>query len=350
MASSPGYEAVWRTMDRAKIVGVIDLQGCNDVNGKSNINSMEDTMQGMHIIIEFKADGFVVGEIPRIISAVVAMTNGWLPANFFDISTRPEVYLPPPTPPPSLQRLYYFQSARYHFHELASNTHGGSFARAINAGSQSELQWEEHLREKLISCVTSSVSKRMENDWLSDLSNVVSPDLRRRVESFEAEHLEHHTQEIVRGTSSILPLVQTDAPVGAYSVTLALLREIVEKGLWPATSEARSRVIKSPGGSSGNILATKKRTIASSFPGNTISSGSFTVINEQIWQSDDLPLGNSLFAPLRKAVFELEEEIIRKNSPITAANGMSLSSLRRPSTHCAVNRNGMFLRFHFYVA
>ena len=336
MASSPGFEAVWRTMDRAKIVGVID------VNGKSNINSMEDAIEGMHIIIEFKADGFVVGEIPRIISAVVAMTNGWLPANFFDISTRPENYLPPPTPPPLLHRLYYFQSARYHFHELASNTHGVSFARAINTGSQSEIKWEDHLKKMLVSCVASSASKRLENEWLSDLCNVVSPDLRRRVESFEAEHLEHHSQEIVHGTSSILPLELADAPVGAYSVTLALLRDIVEKGLWPATSEARSRVIKSPSGSSGNILATKKRTIASLFPGNTISSGSFTVINEQFWQGHELPLGNSMFAPLRKAVFELEEEIIRKNSPITAAAGMSLSSLRRPSTHCAVNRNAQF--------
>jgi hypothetical protein len=42
MASSPGFEAVWRTMDRAKIVGVID------VNGKSNINSMEDATEGMY--------------------------------------------------------------------------------------------------------------------------------------------------------------------------------------------------------------------------------------------------------------------------------------------------------------
>jgi len=170
-----------------------------------------------------------------------------------------------------------------------------SFARAINTGSQSEIKWEDHLKKMLVSCVASSASKRLENEWLSDLCDVVSPDLRRRVESFEAEHLEQHSQEIVHGTSSILPLVLADAPVGAYSVTLALLRDIVEKGLWPATSEARSRVIKSPSGSSGNILATKKRTIASSFPGNTISSGSFTVINEQFWQGDELlPLGNSL--------------------------------------------------------
>lgn len=355
MASSPGYEAVWRTMDRAKIVGVIDLKNDFNANDKSGNDSMDD-IQNMHIILEFKADGFVIGQIPRLISAVVAMTNGWLPQNFFSVATRPEVYMPSPPPPPSLHRLYYFQSARYHFHELTSNAYaendssGGSFARTIQyAGSQSEIKWEEQLRGKLNLGGASSINSRMEREWLLELRNVVSPDLRRRVESFEAEHLvdQSRLENRVQESSSILPFVETDAPEGAFSVTLSLLRDVVENGKWPATSDARSRVIKSPGGSSGNILATKKRALASSFPGSSISSGSFTVINEKIWQSGELPLGNDLFPQLRKAVFELEEEIIRQmNSPLPAADGMKrgvISSLRRsPSTHCAINRNAQF--------
>ena len=357
MAASPGYEAVWRTMDRAKIVGVIDLKDGKDEKDESDDVSMEDTIQSMHIIIEFIADGFVVGSIPRIISAVVAMTNSWLPQNFFEIATRPEVYIPPPPPPPSLHRLYYFQSARYHFHELASNAHEGNdrlsaFARTIQfAGLQSE-KWEEQLREKLNSGVASIGSS--ENEWLLELRDVVSPNLRQHVESSEAEHLIDQSQLLNRVQDSsriIFPSVETDSPMGAFSVTLDSLRDVVENGKWPATSEARSRVIKSPAGSSGNILATKKKMfIASSFPGNSISSGSFTVINENIWQSGDLPLGNALFPQLRKAVFELEEEIIRQRSPLPAADGMelggSLDLRRSPSTHCAVNRNGESLWTH----
>lgn len=356
MAASPGYEAVWRTMDRAKIVGVIDLKYDKDAKDESDDESMEDTIQSMHIILEFIADGFVVGSIPRIISAVVAMTNSWLPQNFFEIATRPEVYMPPPPPPPSLHRLYYFQSARYHFHELASNAHGGNdslsaFARTIQfAGLQSE-KWEEQLREKLNSGVASIGSR--EKEWLLELRDVVSPNLRQHIESSEAEHLIDQSQFLnrVQDSSSIFPSVETDAPMGAFSVTLDFLRDVVENGKWPATSEARSRVIKSPAGSSGNILATKKKTfIASSFPGNSISSGSFTVINENIWQSGDLPLGNALFPQLRKAVFELEEEIIRQSYPLPAADGMelggSLDLRRSPSTHCAVNRNGESLWTH----
>lgn len=349
MASSPGYEAVWRTMDRAKIVGVVDLQYDNNASDERDNESMEDALERLHIILEFKADGFVVGEIPRIISAVVAMTNRWLPQNFFDIATRPEVYMPTPPPPPSLHRLYYFQSARYHFHELTSNaagesgSSGKSFARTIQAaGSQSEHNWEEQLREKLRlgGGASSVINRRTMKEWLSELRDVVSPDLRRHVESFQAEHLIEQSQEA--DSVQDLPLIETDAPMGAFSVTLDLLREVAENRLWPKTSEARSRVIKSPAGLLANILATKKKAIASSFPGDSISSGSFTVINEGIWQSDELPLGNALFPELRKAVFKLEEEIIHQSSSLPAAEGMTSSSLRRSSTHCAVNRNAQF--------
>ena len=356
MAASPGYEAVWRTMDRAKIVGVIDLKDGKDAKDESDDESMEDTIQSMHIILEFKADGFVVGSIPRIISAIVAMTNSWLPRNFFEIATLPEVYMPPPPPPPSLNRLYYFQSARYHFHELASNAHAGNdslgaFARTIHFAEFQSEKWEEQLREKLNSGVAPLGGR--EKEWLLELRDVVSPNLRQHVESFETEHLidQYQLLNSVQDSSSIFPPVETDAPIGAFSVTLDLLRDVVENGKWPATSEARSRVIKSPAGSSGNILATKQKLfIASSFPGKSISSGSFTVINEKIWQSGDLPLGNALFPQLRKAVFELEEEITRQSSPLPAADGMELggsSDLRRlPSTHCAVNRNGESLWTH----
>jgi hypothetical protein len=338
-------------MDRAKIVGVIDLKTGDDTNDSSKDELMDRAIQNMHIVLEFRADSFVVGQIPRIISAVVAMTNGWLPRNFVAIATRPEVYMPSPPPPPSLYKLYYFQSARYHFHELASNSHGGnvdlseSFARTIQfAGLSSEIKWEEELREKLNLNRDSSITGKMEREWLLDLRDIVSPDLRRLIESFEVEHLADQTQASNRvQESSNLPFVESDSPSGAFSVTLHLLRDVVRNGAWPTTSDARSRVIKSPSGLTGNILATKKKNLASSFPGNFISSGSFTVVNEEIWQSGELPLGNELFPQLRKSVFELEKEIIgQTNGLFPAADGMKRGDARTSSTHCAINRNAQF--------
>lgn len=69
LSVSPGFEAVWRTIDRAKIVGFIQNEKKND--------SLDDIIQNMHIVIEFRADGFVIGQIPRLITSLVASTNEW---------------------------------------------------------------------------------------------------------------------------------------------------------------------------------------------------------------------------------------------------------------------------------
>ena len=350
MMVSPGFEAVWRTMDRAKIVGFIDPQNESE-SGKSE--SLNDTIQNMHIVIEFRADGFVMGQIPRVISAFVGITNGWLPQNFFAISTRPEMYMPVSTIPPCLDKRLYFHSARYHFHELTSNANGmsddsdGAFVKTINSDSQSEEEWEMKLREKLLERDSITTGGKVEEEWLLELRDTVSPQLRRQIETAETEATAEQTHADKEVTES-LPNVDTDAPLGAFSTTLELLRGVVENGKWPATSDARSRVIKSPVGSSKSKLATKKRATISQFPRNeddSILSGSFTVVNSQIWLGD-LPLANDLFPELTKSVFQLEEEIIREtNSPLPAAEGMNRSSSQRrsPSTHCAVNRNGEFI-------
>ena len=339
-------------MDRAKIVGFVDLQN-ESSSGKTE--SLNDTIQNMHIVIEFRADGFVMGQIPRVISALVGFTNGWLPQHFFAISTRPEMYMPISTIPPCLDKRLYFHSARYHFHELTSNANGmsddsdGAFVKTINSDLQSEEEWEMKLREKLFKRDSITTGGKVEEEWLIELRDTVSPQLRRHIEKAETEAEQTHDDKEV---TESLPNVDTDAPLGAFSTTLELLRGVVENGKWPATSDARSRVIKSPVGSSKSKLATKKRATISQFPRNedgSISSGSFTVVNSQISDGDQ-PLANDLFPELTKSVFQLEEEIIRQtNSPLPAADGMDRSSSQRrrsPSTHCAVNRNGEFIILH----
>ena len=353
MASSPGFEAVWRTMDRAQIVGVVDLQRDNNVNNEIAMKVANDAIQNMHIVVVFKADGFVMGQIPRMMSALVAMTNGWLPPNYFEIATRPDVRMPGLPAPSCLYRRLYFQSARYHFHELTSNVNGRSegsnesFSKTVDPrASESEQLWEEYLQEKLLG--GSHLSHRIdEEEWLRELRAVICPGIRRHIEKVEAENhvAKYQLADNEHESPSNLPHVETDAPNASYSATLELLRDIADNGKWPATSDARSRVIKSPGLVSGNILATKKKNIVSKFPGQAISSGSFTVINEDVWGNTELPLGNFLFPELTKSVFELEREIVQCTcSPLPSAEGMTrgLSSTRRrlPSTHCAVNRNG----------
>lgn len=366
MSSSPSYEAVWRTMDRARIVGYL-------IDGEEeNTNNVND--DDMHIILEFKADGFVMGQIPRIVASIVAMTNGWLPQHFFEIACRPDVYLPAPPAPPLLEKKMYFEAARYHFHELTGNANGRTndpletFAKTIRTGSKVEETWEGELQKKLFSGGSSSddnISEmEAEQDWLHKLRDDISPDLRRQIiETVEADErlvAEHSTAtSSEHQQSSSVVQVDSDAPTGsAYSTTLGLLRHVVESGSWPATSDARSRVIKTitplgTSSSSQNVIATKKRkAIVSAFPGKILSAGSFTVVNEQIWESgsdneSSLPMANALFPELTKAVFDLEAEIIREtNSPLPAADGMnklqSDTPIRRPSTHCAVNRNGKF--------
>ncbi len=355
MASSPGFEAMWRTIDRAQIVGVVDLKSSDNADIEHASKGANNAIQNMHIILVFKADGFVMGQIPRMISALVAMTNGWLPPNFFEIATRPDVRIPELPAPTCLYKRLYFQSARYHFHELTSNANGRgessseSFAKTVQPGvSESEQKWEDLIRQKLLegSPLTSSQD---EEEWLRELRDDICPEIRRHIEVVEAENLAaKHQLDSEQESRTTLPIVETDAPIGAYSKTLELLRDIAENGKWPATSDARSRVIKSPGIVSGNFLTTKKKSLVSKFPGQTISSGSFTVINEGLWWNNELPLGNSLFPELTMAVFDLEEEVIRLTSPpIPSAEGMkrrlSSSRHRTPSTHCAVNRNGKHL-------
>jgi len=346
LSVSPGFEAVWRSIDRAKIVGFIQNEEKNE--------SLDDTIRNMHIVIEFRADGFVMGQIPRLISSLVALTNGWLPQNFFDVATRPDVYMPVTTVSSRLDKRMYFHSARYHFHELTSNglgddKTGNSLASTINSSSP-EDNWELVLRDRLLlSGKGDTTIESIEDEWLLELRDVTSVNLRKQIDKIETEEIVEQSLQSRKEDSTSLPLVDTDAPSGAYSTTLELLRNVIESGRWPTTSDARSKVIKASDTTTNAKLATKKKATISQFPntesGDIISSGSFTVVNGDIWDSSELPLANSLFPELTKAVFELEKEIIKQSteSPLPAAEGMNRSQQQRhPSSHCAVNRNARF--------
>ena len=261
-------------------------------------------------MIEFSGDGFVVGQIERVISTVVALTQGWLPQDFMAVATRPNIFLPAPLPPPGTANRLYYKSARYHFHELTGGRK--AFEDTIRLDSEAERQWESELQQTLSSVAPCPLEDLR---WLQKLRDDVCPAIQ--------EQLDRATTDL----SQSLPPTNTPE---VYSKTLSLLRGVVEAGRWPTTSQARARVIKQ---NEDGSMSTKKGASA-------ISAGSFTVVKEDLW-SGPLPLANDLFPELTDAVFQLEEALIDTMN-LQVAEGVDRGSTRKrsPSTHCAVNRNG----------
>jgi tRNA U38,U39,U40 pseudouridine synthase TruA len=343
MAASPSHDATWRTLDKASIVDIINLT--NAAEEDSDV----DDLQNVHVVLEFRADGFLLGTIPRLTSTIVAMANGWLPTNFFEVATRPDVYISAPSTSPFSNSMLYFHSPRYHFHELSAksdddfDSSGSQFESCIDDGLNA-YKWEKMLRSKLLAR-SSFTNTKDESAWLTELRDVISASVKQELQSTinlaeQADDQASLDEQI--GFSEVL----ASCPEGAYSNTVELLRDIVKNEQWPATSMARSRVIKATSSKRSNdssILTSKKGSVGTAFPGNSQSSGSFTVINVDLWEKDSgvpLPSANTRFPDLAKAVFDLEREIIDSQTPIPTADGMkrASSALRQPSTHCAVNR------------
>ena len=59
-------------MDRARIVGLVDSQNNDNDDGRNETDSPNYTssIRNIHFVLEFRADGSVAGQIPRVISAL----------------------------------------------------------------------------------------------------------------------------------------------------------------------------------------------------------------------------------------------------------------------------------------
>lgn len=347
MASSPSHDATWRTLDKASIVDIVNVTQVQD-------RSDTDELCNVHVVLEFRADGFLLGVLPRIISSIVAIANEWIPTKFFEVAISPDFYIEAPPSPPFAGRMMYFYSPRYHFHELTTANDDSSssgthiFNSCINGGSV-EYQWEKEIRSALIYQL-STINIEDERSWLARLRDEISVNIKRDMQP-TSETVPALVDEGTNldGKGNVIIDLQTPCPEGAYSDTLGLLRDIVSRQQWPSTSMARSRVIKSTctPGATNSVLTTKKNAVGSTFPGDNQSSGSFTVVNmNALKESNSIPIpaANSRFPDLAKAVFDLERAIILSQNPIPAADGMTKGRnvQRQPSTHCAVNRNAQF--------
>ena len=343
--ASPSNDPVWRALDQARIVEFVTIESPSSGSANNRPNLVA--------VIEFRGDGFVMEQVRRIVGSVIAMVNDWLPATTYaDIATRPDVAcLTTPLAPPG--RMYLART-RFHFLEL-TNFGGRSI---FDANQRNDIQgdmWRTKLHSELLHKTESELHTEM--TWLTNLRDVLVPQIKLQLDtiakqdkirkavsqqqsaatiSFRDEHVK--TQEPAR--------VQSEPP-RPYQKTLSLLRHIVDQKMWPRTSRARSRVIRSVDGP-GNVKHPDGHggpSLPTSYSGDLVQSGTFTVVNNYLVQeSSKYPLGNELFPELVEAIFELEVELARTFPPTCARRGPSThEDLRPSSTHCAINRNAEFV-------
>lgn len=340
--ASPNHDPVWRTLDQVKIVDFISSNDNHDLVA----------------VVEFRGDGFLKEQIRRLVGTLVAVLNGWIPENFFDTATRPDVVLL--ETPLAPDNHSYLSSARFHYYELVSN-HGlfsykkhqpqphflfppSHVSDITSTGNKNCYDGKQNLNLELkqkewLSCVQQALLKlsdtRGERGWLINLRDIVAPRIMDFVENMYIRQTEHRTVSYEDDSSkSFLHAMKnniSDVP-SVYHNTLTLLRIIYSTGKWPVTSTARSRVI-SPG-------ITSSTTVSSGAKQRSDLGGSFTVINSKLVNengkinSPPLPHSNFLFPDLVTSVFELERRL---------STHITTDKVRPPSTHCAINCNAQFL-------
>ena len=288
--ASPNNTPVWRTLDRARTIEFFENQN------------------NAAMVVELRGDGFVTQQVRRIIGTAMAMVHGWLPNDFFDIATKPDVFLETPIAP---EGYMFLAGARFDFNEVQR------MDIMFGASNGRQREWIEELQFSILDRHARETTSG--KAWLDDLRDVVAPRIRLQLQQLADDEAYRKARSAGIMVKPIFAKVDS-TELQLYEQTLTLLRDIVKSGKWPATSIARARVIRS----GDHSLQTQ--------------SGSFTVVNRARLAANDkvtpYPLANQLFPDLANAVFSLEQHLV-------AMAGSSVSS-RIPSTHCAVNCNAEF--------
>eukprot|EP00590_Aulacoseira_subarctica_P011983 CAMPEP_0172438496 /NCGR_PEP_ID=MMETSP1064-20121228/72827_1 /TAXON_ID=202472 /ORGANISM="Aulacoseira subarctica , Strain CCAP 1002/5" /LENGTH=382 /DNA_ID=CAMNT_0013187051 /DNA_START=1237 /DNA_END=2383 /DNA_ORIENTATION=- len=294
---------------------------------------------GLVAVVEFKGDGFLKEQIRRLIGTIVAVMNGWLPDFFFDLATRSDLaMIETPIAPDHRTYLAY---ARFHYYELITNHGIFSYKRAQpsphflsvpSRGSENlsdpanpEHRYELDMKRKNSTRDVQAALLKLsdtcaEQEWIRNLRDTISPRIRDSIEHISNRIPEYlPTTVTIKNNLSGVPAVYID--------TLTLLRAICASGQWPATSNARSRI----------LVVSSIKSVAQQ---NSNIGGSFTIINSKLLPNSNgaqkvslpIPHSNSLFPDLVESVFELERRL-------TSTDGYCS---RPPSTHCAINCNAQF--------
>jgi tRNA U38,U39,U40 pseudouridine synthase TruA len=236
--ASPNHDPVWRALDQVKLVDFIASQYSHDLVA----------------VIEFRGDGFVKEQIRRLVGSLVAVFNGWLPDNFFDLATRPDVVLL--ETPLAPDNHSYLAAARFHYYELVNN-HGlfsckrhqpqphflFPSSHTTTTGSrksypenrdverdQMQKKWIRHVQQALLQL--SDLYK--EKCWINNLRDTIAPRIVASLKNVYFSHLDHNTSCQKGDSASTKSLsykgnhdaaANSDVP-SVYHNTLMLLRSI----------------------------------------------------------------------------------------------------------------------------
>jgi tRNA U38,U39,U40 pseudouridine synthase TruA len=309
-----------------------------------------------YVLLEIKGDLFLPQQVERIVGTAVAVLHGWLPVEFIPASLNRRYILETPRAP-SLGLLYRAES-RYHFYEQSN---GGKrlwdsvFAPPSTSSPFASVEMKEdndegsHPVAKLQRRLVGMADERALDQWLFELEHTVSPRIRAQLD------------DVTSTVSSTLSMTESSSdsennsnvnPV--YGPVLRLLQDIVDTDQWPSTSAARSSVIVM----ADALAAAEDASGIAKVP----QAGSFTVVSDQLFDCSEIgvPLGNTLFPELTKAVFDLEQKLIDDETiecaVVTAdapesegerrgsdVNKKQQPQRRQPSSHCAINCNAQFV-------
>lgn len=275
--ASPNQEPVWRVIDRCRIAEI----------SKNPFN------QEVCAIIEFRGDSFLPQQIRRIVGTAVGVNNGFLPEDIIEVSTRADTVITTALAP---EKRLFLRDLR--FHEKLSSQFD------YRKDEDANIAW---LQQHMFALLSEKMINESEADWLRDLGVRTAPKICKELHFL----LDGQIQQINDRWKDPEPT--------EYSATLSLLRSVSKSG-WPATSLARSKVIKTS-------------DLVDDDNGKN-EFGSFTVVNPILFQSNSslFTLGNQVYPDVVESVFELEEFLIKHH----------LNETRLASSHCAINFNASF--------
>lgn len=353
--ASPNQEPVWNVLDKARIKGFVILP----------VEFPKfDHKDEVLIVLEFRGDNFLPGQVQSIVGTAVAVVRGWLPKSIFSMALSKEFLLETPTA--NTNRLYC-AGARFH----AQESELAAVMKDRNEGATQYFQVLEYenptteLQRTQLQVLERVYSTSASNDakWLEELENSVSPRINKSMLRLQKHQLNSETNSVDHTLASLEACISKQfvaeaatseheqALVNAYQRTLRFLRDIISSGAWPETSVARSNVISSNGYMEQSKSNSAKAPVQ--------KGGSFTVFNSQLPNNpllvdpESSPLGNQKFPELVEAVFDLERVLSESGTLRQRANvdgslmeqekGPTNTPLRPPSLCCAVNANASFL-------
>ncbi|CAJ1964640.1 unnamed protein product [Cylindrotheca closterium] len=318
--ASPNQEPIWNVLDKARIKGFLLPSGFEDA---------DETL----VVLEFRGDNFVPGQIQSIVGTSVAVVHGWLPSDIFSMALSKAFLLETPSSP---NNRLYCAGARFHSHE-------SKLAAVMQNDDEGQVQTFEALEydnpETALQATQAQVLERsgcfkssaMDNDkqWLEELKHSISPRIKEAMLRLKEQHVGGSgtsiaiadslptLEECVQEQCAIVGRTTHDmtAPVQAYQRTLFLLRELITTGSWPETSMARSNVIcegdTQPRNNAGSFTVFNTEV-----PHNPLLNSMETIhqahgtIEQKDVSKQSLPLGNQKFPELVESVFELEQVLI----------------------------------------